>query len=155
MNRTLDRLLPAMTLVAVLFATCPGCALNPDDGGAGATGGTGGTTSGGDATGGSSNTSSGIARVTALADLTTDQASVLCDWTNLKQGGYGRVVACPERAEATSPNNLACVNTTPTLGARCMDLNVGDVEDCANATGADLCKLETAPACIAVTTCGQ
>jgi hypothetical protein len=143
------------------------CALNPDSGGTGgaaggetgssATGGGGGSAMGTGGTGGGNlaGTSSGIPRDLSLASLTTDQASTLCDWANLKQGGYGRLVTCSGRAEATNPSNFSCVNSTTSIGNRCPQLTVGNIEDCANVTGADLCKLESASECVAVTTCDQ
>lgn len=90
-----------------------------------------------------------------LSSLTTPQAVALCDWTNMKQGGYGRDVPCTNGRESTNPTATSCVNTTLALGNRCASLTVGNIEDCANATGTDLCKLETESACLTVTTCGQ
>jgi hypothetical protein len=155
-------LLPALALLAA-----GNCTLNPDSGGTGgagggeigssATGGGSGSVAGTGGTGGgnSAGTSSGIPRELSLASLTTDQASTLCDWTNLKQGGYDRVVTCPGGAESTNPSNFSCVNSTASIGGRCPELTVGNIEDCANATGTDLCKLASAAECVAVTTCDQ
>jgi hypothetical protein len=47
------------------------------------------------------------------------------------------------------------VESTSTLGNRCQQLTVGNIEDCANATGADLCKLATSTQCTALTTCSE
>jgi hypothetical protein len=99
-------------------------------------------------------TSSGVPRNIRLMDLSAAQASVLCDWTNLKQGGYGRITTCPSGSvQSTNQSNLACVNNTSALGGRCVGVTVGNIEDCANATGTDLCKFESAPECVAVATC--
>lgn len=139
--------------LAVLIGAFGSCALNPDGGG------TGGADSGATGTGGSGGSvgsSSGVARGLSLANLTSDQASTLCDWTNLKQGGYGRIVGCPGGGvEATNPSNQSCVNSTLALGNRCLQLTVGNIEDCANVTGTDLCKFESANECVVVATCGQ
>lgn len=109
---------------------------------------------GADEGGGAVPASSGVARNVRLFDLTSTQAAALCDWTNAKQGGYGRLQTCPSGlVQSTSSSTLGCVNSTSALGGRCLSLTVGGVEDCANATGTDLCKLETAPECLAVATC--
>jgi hypothetical protein len=39
------------------------------------------------------------------------------------------------------------------IGESCPTLTVGDVEDCANAVGSDLCVLPTAPGCAAINAC--
>ena len=142
------------------------CALNPDSGGTGgaaggemgsvATGGGGGSATGsGGNPDGPAGISSGLARSLTLASLSEDQASALCDWEDLKEGGYNRVVACAGGPAATYFSNQICLNSTSALGNRCQELTVGDIEDCANATGPDLCRFATAPECIAVTTCDQ
>jgi len=43
----------------------------------------------------------------------------------------------------------------PLLGQYCPTLTVGDLEDCANATGSDLCAFSTAAGCAAARTCLQ
>jgi hypothetical protein len=108
---------------------------------------------GGDAAIGSS---SGVPRSIRLMDLTPAQASALCDWTNLKQGGYGRSTTCPSGSvESTNRSNFDCVNSTSALGGRCVDVTVGNIEDCANAAQTDLCQFESAPECVAVATCSM
>jgi len=126
-----------------------GCALNATPGDLGDPDGGGATGSGGTV-----GASSGVARGSRLIELTSAQASVLCDWTNLRQGGYGRVATCPSGAtRSTNRSTLDCVNSTSALGGRCSSVTVGHIEDCANAVGSDLCKLETAPACVALVSC--
>lgn len=124
------------------------CALNPP-------GGDPDPVDGGGMVGdGAIGTSSGLSRNVALFDLSPGQASVLCDWTNLKQGGYGRSASCPSGSvQSTNLSNQDCVNSTSALGGRCATVTVGNIEDCVNAVQTDLCKFETAPACVAVAMC--
>jgi hypothetical protein len=97
--------------------------------------------------GGGSN-SSGVPSSATLASLTTAQATTLCDWENEKQGGYGRTVSCSDGSQQTTdPNQATCVGSVPNAGADCPTLTVGDIEDCANAIGADICQVSTAPGC--------
>jgi len=92
--------------------------------------------------------SSGLPRSTTLASLTTAQAGTLCDWENGKQGGYGRTMACSDGSQQTTdPDHATCVGSVPTAGADCPTLTVGDIEDCANAIGDDICEVSTAAGC--------
>jgi hypothetical protein len=59
------------------------------------------------------------------------------------------VSACQSR-EATW---ASCVQALPFVGSLCPTLTVGDVEDCADAIGADLCAISTAPACANLRRC--
>lgn len=103
---------------------------------------------------GSVGTSSGVSRSVRLMDLGEQQASVLCDWTNLKQGGYGHSITCSSGAvRSTNASNRDCVNQTAALGGLCVAATVGDIEDCANAIGSDLCQYATAAACMSLATC--
>jgi hypothetical protein len=109
---------------------------------------------GSDGNGGGS--SSGLPRATTIASLNQTQAGTLCDWTNSKQGGYGRSVTCTDGSEETTDADKAyCVAAVPLVGQYCPTLTVGDLEDCANATGSDLCAFSTAPGCAAARTCLQ
>jgi hypothetical protein len=92
--------------------------------------------------------SSGLPKNATLGSLTTAQAGILCDWENDKQGGYGRTMVCSDGSqETTDPDHASCVGSVPNAGADCPTLTVGDIEDCANAIGADLCEVTTAAAC--------
>jgi hypothetical protein len=89
--------------------------------------------------------STGLPRWNILGSLDTPQAGTLCDWANAKQGGYGRSVMCPDGSEQTTDDDKAtCVQTAPLFADFCPTLTVGDVEDCVNAIGTDLCALATA-----------
>ncbi|MES1207314.1 MAG: hypothetical protein ABUS79_15360 [Pseudomonadota bacterium] len=131
-----------------LLAAQAGCTLNGSDGD------TGGADAGPTGSGGAIGAASGVPRSVRLIELTPTQASVLCDWTNLTQGGYARTATCPSgAAQSTNRSKQDCVNATSALGGRCVDVTVGNVEDCARAAGTDLCKVESAPACQAIVAC--
>jgi hypothetical protein len=99
-------------------------------------------------------TSSGLPRSSTLASLTTAQDATLCDWLNERQGGYGQSVSCPDGSHAdTDTNQSSCVASVPTGAASCPTLTVGDVEDCANAIGTNICEMPTAAGCANVNAC--
>lgn len=98
--------------------------------------------------------SSGLPRSSTLASLTTAEDWVLCDWVNAKEGGYGRTVSCSDGSQQMSdPDQASCADSVVYLGTKCPSLSVGDVEDCANSTGANLCSVPTSAACAAFTAC--
>jgi hypothetical protein len=116
----------------------------------------GGGGKGGDAGGGAVGTSSGLPRASTLGSLTTAQDATLCDWENAKQGGYGRSVSCPNGSEDdTDLTQASCVASVPGFATGCPSLTVGDVEDCANAIGTNLCQMPTAAGCANVNACLQ
>jgi hypothetical protein len=89
-----------------------------------------------------------------LGSLTTAQAVVLCDWTNARQGGYGRSVTCTDGSPQTTDVSQAdCVASVPAAGTYCPTLTVGDDEDCANAVLTDLCSLPNQAACANLNAC--
>ena len=91
---------------------------------------------------------------TDQGNFTFDQASVLGDWTNQKQGGYGRRVACPSGTVQSSSSSVdSCVSKALGLGGQCQALTVANIEDCATAAGPDLCQLESAAACSPIWSC--
>jgi len=97
---------------------------------------------------------SGIPKSTKLGMLTTAQAGTECDYVNDKQGGYGRSVTCADGStQTTDPDKASCMKDVPGAGASCPTLTVGDLEDCANAVGTNLCSLPTASACAAFNAC--
>jgi len=107
---------------------------------------------GGGSTGGGP--SSGLGRTAPLASLTAAQRGTLCDWESGKQGGYGRMINCPDGSQQMSdPDKATCVQGISSLGALCPTLTVGDIEDCANAVGTDVCSEPTQAACAAFNTC--
>jgi len=63
------------------------------------------------------------------------------------------MVSCGGSAETTDADRAACLTTGALGSASCTALTVGDVEDCANATGSDICQTSTAAACAAVNRC--
>jgi len=86
--------------------------------------------------------------------LSSTQAVTLCDWTNAKQGGYGRSVTCADGAtRTTDPSQSECVAGVSGFQTNCPTLTVANVEDCTNAIGSNLCEITTASACAPVATC--
>jgi hypothetical protein len=103
---------------------------------------------------GDSSNGTGTPKSTKLGMLTTAQAGTECDYVNNKQGGYGRSVTCADGSmQTTDPDKASCVADVPVAGAGCPTLTVGDLEDCANAVGTNLCSLPTASACAAFNAC--
>jgi hypothetical protein len=108
----------------------------------------------GPSTGSSVGPSSGLPRGSTVGSLTTAQAVVLCDWTNARQGGYGRNVTCTDGStQTTDPNQADCVAGVPFFLSYCPTLTVGDAEDCTNAVLIDLCSLPNQAACANVNAC--
>jgi hypothetical protein len=103
--------------------------------------------------GGSSPSSSGLPRSSTVLSLTPAQGAVLCDWINQSEGGYGRTVDCPTGPLATDANQSDCVNALPDLEIGCPALTVGQIEDCAQAEGSNLCNYNTALACAPLRAC--
>jgi hypothetical protein len=104
--------------------------------------------------GGGNGSGTGLPRSATFAGLTEAQAARLCDWANLKQGGYGRTVTCSDGTqEVTHADNLSCVESIPYVAVACPTLTVADVENCVNAIGADLCQTTTHPACANLAAC--
>jgi hypothetical protein len=107
--------------------------------------------------GGNGNTvgpSTGLPRASTFADLTDAQAAILCDWTNERQGGYGRHITCADGSmQDTDASQSACVSAVPLIAGACPALTVADIEDCTNAVLTDLCSLPTQPACANVNAC--
>lgn len=98
--------------------------------------------------------SSGLPRSSTIASLTTAQAGTLCDWANAKEGGYGRSMTCPDGSDgSTDPSRESCVSLVVYLGIKCPTLSVGDLEDCGNASGADVCSIPAQAACAAFNAC--
>jgi hypothetical protein len=144
MNRTWLR--------AVLVGVLAACNLGPIDPtmSGSDTGGSGGSSTGASAAG----DASGIPRTLALAELTSPQASVLCEWTNQKQGGYGQALSCGfGRPESTDASNTDCVTASFLIGYKCPSLTVANEEDCINATGTQLCLIQASPACAPINAC--
>ena len=107
--------------------------------------------------GGDGNTvgsSSGLPRSSTVASLTQTEFGTLCDWTNAKQGGYGRSMMCSDGSEETTDADKAyCVAAFPLVAQYCPTLTVADLEDCANATGTNLCAYPTAAGCANARAC--
>jgi hypothetical protein len=97
--------------------------------------------------------SSGLTRSETLATLDANETGILCDWSNAKQGGYGRNVSCSDGPGTTDSSKGSCMSGIAIFGSMCATLTVGDVEDCANAIGTDLCAFYTAAACANVRAC--
>lgn len=84
----------------------------------------------------------------AVSSLTQSEKSELCDQVNGAQGGYGRSADCPDgSSQTTDPSQAACVASVPASGTPCGGLTVGQLLDCANAVGTNICSFETATQC--------
>jgi hypothetical protein len=140
--------------LALGVAVCAACTVAPLPGGVTDT--PTDTTTTADAGGETLGATSGLPLDSTIASLSSTDAATLCDWVNGKQGGYGRPsVFCPGGGnKGTYLSQLRCVSEFAALGNRCLDLTVGTVEDCVNATGSDLCLEESTPACMTIGTCG-
>jgi hypothetical protein len=104
--------------------------------------------------GGSVGNSSGVPRSSTIGSLDSSQAVTLCDWENAKQGGYGRSITCPDGStQTTDADRATCVSQVPYFGTYCPTLTVGDIEDCANALGINICNVGSEPACGPVAAC--
>jgi len=90
-----------------------------------------------------------LARTSTLPSLSAAEGAQLCDWANEVLGGYGRTVACPAGPRGTDRDQAYCLSGLPS----CPDLTVADIEDCALAQGADVCKYFTANACATLRAC--
>ena len=98
--------------------------------------------------------SSGLPRTAAIGSLSPSDAGILCDWTNAKQGGYGRAVSCADGTQqGTDPDKTSCVQSVGDYGGSCPTLTVADVEDCADATGTNVCAFGTTAACDKLAAC--
>ena len=97
---------------------------------------------------------SDVPRGDTLGQLSPSQQASLCDYLANVQGGYGRSVTCPAGdMQDTDPSQAACLQSAPVAAAACPTLTVGDAEDCAAASGTNLCGFDTEPACGPVRDC--
>lgn len=95
-----------------------------------------------------------VPRNDTLGQLTSSQVASLCDYLANVQGGYGRSMTCPAGdTQDTDPSQSACVQSSATAAAICPTLTVGDVEDCAAASGTNLCAFDSEPACAPIRSC--
>jgi hypothetical protein len=104
--------------------------------------------------GGSGSTGpTGVPRTATVVSLAPTQLAALCDWVNASVGGYGSIDNCDgggsRHANSTQQD---CVSK---VFGGCPSLTVGVLEDCVNAIGGDLCRTDTAPACVGVNQCGS
>jgi hypothetical protein len=141
--KTYPAILVSLLFVGLAGFSCGSSNGDSADGGGGIGGG-----------GGAVGTSSGLPRTDTVGSLTAAQAATLCDWLNARQGGYGQSVTCPDGSHDDTDNNQAsCVASVPTVATGCPSLTVGDIEDCANAIGTNLCAMSTAAGCANVNAC--
>ncbi len=94
-----------------------------------------------------------VSRTESLDQLTDAEKATVCDWVNTKQGGYGRQVLCDKDPPVSTDASLsACIGSIAGFAELC-PLTVGQLVDCAQATGADLCQVYTLPTCEVIATC--
>lgn len=92
---------------------------------------------------------SGVPQNIQLVALTSDQAKALCNYVEPLEGGYGRMLTCPDGLDTETDADLeGCMSFYPSIGSVCADLTVGDVEGCVEATKSDICaQFGPNPAC--------
>lgn len=123
-----------------------------DNGGSGGSNGSGGDTPGdvGGTDVPATPGASGLPRASTIDSLDGDQRPNLCDWWNMKQGGYGQSADCGGgEPEVTDGDQDECVAGLDD----CAAATVGDFEDCGNAIGTDLCMFRTASVCAKLAAC--
>jgi hypothetical protein len=80
--------------------------------------------------------------------LDATQLAALCDWINASVGGYGSINNCDgggsRHADSTQQS---CVSKL------CPWQTVAAYTDCINAIGGDLCRTDTASACVPLEQC--
>ena len=106
--------------------------------------------------GGSGNNGpAGVPGSATVVSLNAPQSAALCDWINTRLGGYGSIDNCDgggsRHADSTQQD---CVSGLSDFNA-CPSLTVGAVVDCINASGGDLCRADTSPACAPINQCGR
>ena len=105
--------------------------------------------------GGGSAGPAGVPRTAPVPSLDGKQIAALCDWINVSVGGYGSIDNCEgggsRHADSTQGS---CISGFGGVQA-CPSLTVRALEDCINAIGGDLCRIETAPACAGLHQCGN
>ena len=105
--------------------------------------------------GGGNKGPAGVPRSATVPSLDATQSAVLCDWINASVGGYGSIDNCDgggSRHADSTPQS--CVSGLSDFNA-CPSMTAGEVEDCINAIGGDLCRIDTAPACAPINQCGN
>lgn len=103
---------------------------------------------------GSSRGGSALDRNKTASTLTPAEQAELCDEVNGAQGGYGRSVTCTDGStQTTDPSQAVCIQSIPTAGDPCANLTVGNLLDCANAVGSNLCTFPTTAACQPIHAC--
>jgi hypothetical protein len=93
---------------------------------------------------------SGVDPSSVVADLTSADVQLFCDWSVGEQGGVGHSEMCDDGSTVTTKSVANCVDTVADL--TCTD-TIGTLEDCIIATAGNLCLLETEPACAAYAAC--
>jgi len=104
--------------------------------------------------GGSGNTGpAGVPGTATVISLDPNQLASLCDWVATSVGGYGSIDNCDGGGSRhANDTQQSCVSK---VFGGCPSLTVGTLEDCINAIGGDLCRTDTAPACVGVNQCGS
>jgi hypothetical protein len=104
--------------------------------------------------GGAGSHPAGIARTATVRSLDQQQLAALCDWINASVGGYGSIDNCAGGgSHHADSDQQSCIGGFS--GAQvCSTLTVGALEDCIDALGGHLCRVDTAPACASLTKCG-
>ena len=97
---------------------------------------------------------SDVPRGDTIGQLNAAQQAELCDYLASVQGGYGRSQTCPGGdTQTTDPSQADCVTYAGDVSAFCPTLTVCQAEDCAAASGTNLCGFDTEAACAPVRGC--
>jgi len=94
---------------------------------------------------------SGVDGDTKAADLTTEQATDVCDYTAQLFGGYGAQATCGN-SQVFIRSREACIADLGRYLDSC-PVTVAQIEACAEAVGTNLCMLSTEPACAYIKQC--
>ena len=95
----------------------------------------------------------GVPRTATVVSLDPNQLASLCDWVNASVGGYGSIDNCDGGGSRhANSTQQSCVSK---VFGGCLSLTVGALEDCVNAIGGDLCRTDTASACVGLNQCGS
>jgi hypothetical protein len=93
---------------------------------------------------------SGVDPTTTVADLTSGDIQLFCDWAIALEGGVGHSHRCEDGTTLTTQSVATCVDTVADL--TCTD-TIGTFEDCLLAVDGNLCLIPTTAACAAFAAC--
>ena len=142
LSRSLLPALPAAMLVVLLLGCGSSNECSDDGGGFGV----------GEADSGLGETASGVGGTEAIANLTDEEKTQICDWVASLYGGYGRSMTCPDGTPVIGPSTQAdCLAQATSIRSGCA-ATVAQEESCMQAVRACAQDAE-ATACSALHAC--